>query len=275
MKSLKLLRPAVDRVPLVADLYRLLRDFLVHRRATPRLTPQGFSLAGNRQMQVGLFEPQETKLVSDLLASVDVFVDIGANVGYYTCLARNLGCSVLAVEPGPGTLRYLYSNLLANGFEDVEVAPVGLGSTIGLRRLFGSGGGASTTKNWKSNRRVPTCVIPTTTLDRLLSHRYIEQRLFIKIDVEGAEFDVLDAGHDTLRRVPPPVWLVEIYLDRGRSGRNPRFRDTFELFWSAGYGAVHADRDREPVTEALVDAWIAGGETPATANFLFRSPSTR
>ena len=61
-----------------------------------RMTPYGFSLIGSSSMhhaamQRGDFEPEETALFSQIFDEVDVFVDVGANVGFYTCLARVRG----------------------------------------------------------------------------------------------------------------------------------------------------------------------------------------
>lgn len=48
-------------------------------------------------MASGDFEPEETRLIQDLLQEVDTLVNIGANVGYYCCHALSLGKRVIAV----------------------------------------------------------------------------------------------------------------------------------------------------------------------------------
>ena len=108
-------------------------------------TPLGFKLrAGrakaNRMMQDGTFEPEETAVLQHHLARADVFVDVGANVGLYTCLARQMGKHVVAFEPQERNLRCLYSNLRSNGWPDVEVFPLGLGECPGLMPLYGASG---------------------------------------------------------------------------------------------------------------------------------------
>ncbi len=85
----------------------LLEDWwgtIVWRRTTQVETPHGFKLRTGlhpayRLMRTGRFEVEETALVARLLDQVDLFVDIGANIGYYTCLALKKGKPVIAFEP--------------------------------------------------------------------------------------------------------------------------------------------------------------------------------
>jgi hypothetical protein len=46
----------------------------------PKETPMGFKLAGNRTMQQGKFEPEETEIVRKILPKVDIFINVGANI---------------------------------------------------------------------------------------------------------------------------------------------------------------------------------------------------
>src|SRR4051794_39948755 len=84
----KMAKPLVERFPLLARAYRNRRDSAQLSRE-PVPTPPGFHLVGNRSMETGQFEPQETRLVESILAAADVVVDVGANIGYYVCLARS------------------------------------------------------------------------------------------------------------------------------------------------------------------------------------------
>ncbi|MBU4488096.1 MAG: hypothetical protein KKI13_03405 [Candidatus Omnitrophica bacterium] len=124
-----------------------MRDQL-HVMEEPVVTPWGFKFAGNIAMAQGTFEPMEAELVRNILKDIDVMVDIGANVGFYTCLARSKGIYTIAVEPFMPNMDYLYANLCANGWNDVEVYPIGLASKPGLDNLYGAGTGASLLKGW-------------------------------------------------------------------------------------------------------------------------------
>jgi len=94
-------------------------------------------------MEAGTFEPEETKIVNEFLSKTDVFVDVGANAGFHSCLARSRDKHVLAVEPCPGNLRSLFRNLEANSWLDVEVWPIALAQTPGCLTLWGCNTGAS------------------------------------------------------------------------------------------------------------------------------------
>ena len=48
-------------------------------------SPSGFKIIGNSAMEQGTFEPEETEVVKQILQHVDVFINVGANIGYYCC----------------------------------------------------------------------------------------------------------------------------------------------------------------------------------------------
>src|SRR5664279_1756690 len=71
-----------------------------------------------------VWEPEETNVILGLLHEGDVFVDVGANIGYFTLLASHaVGRTgkVFAFEPGPGNVRLLRKNVEANQCGNVWV----------------------------------------------------------------------------------------------------------------------------------------------------------
>lgn len=207
-------------------------------------------------MQDGSFEPEERAFLSRRLATTDVFVDIGANAGYFTCMARHAGARVVAVEPAAQNLHLLFKNIHANTWSDVEVFPVGLAERPGLGTLYGDGTGASLTSGWSGISEAWQHTIPLTTLDVLLAGRFADQRLLVKIDVEGAEHGVVSGARETLARRPAPVWLVEVcFTENFADGVNPHFADVFQRFWAAGYCSTSLDASR-PVRPDDVERWI-------------------
>jgi FkbM family methyltransferase len=219
-------------------------------------TPFGFRLIGDASMQQGNHETEEVACIRRFLPDAAVFVDVGAYVGFYTCLARSMGKHVIAVEPLRENLMLLLKNLDLNGWRDVEVWPVGLGAAPGIARMYGVSTGASLIRGWA--KIVPSLQedIAVTTLDRLLALRFENEKLVIKIDAEGAEFDILEGAAETLARRPRPVWLVEVCLEEHHpSGRNPHFTRIFERFWEEGYCAFTAEEQNRPIAREDVDRW--------------------
>ena len=202
---------------------------------------------------------KEVEFLARRLHESDLFVDVGANAGYFTCIARQSGARVMAIEPARHNLDLLLRNITANAWSDVEVFPLGLAERPGLGTLYGDGTGASLVTRWAGVSEAWKQTIPLSTLDVLLSGRSPSDRLLIKVDVEGAEYAVLSGALATLARCPAPVWLLEVcFTENFQKGVNPHFRDVFELFWRAGYSATSLDSG-QPVMEADVSRWLKNG----------------
>lgn len=224
-------------------------------------------LAGSKSMhhiamQRGKFEPEETALFMTEFQRADVFVDVGANIGFYSCLARSLEKHVVAVEPLPKNLSYLVTNLLANSWVDIEVFPLGLSEQPGLATLYGaSSTGASLIGSWAGASRLFQRTIPLSSLDILLGDRFNGKKVFIKIDVEGAEYSVLLGAISTMKLDPKPTWVIEICLNEYHPyGIHPNFQDTFNLFWQHGYEVRTADSSNKLILPEDIKRWVQSGQ---------------
>jgi FkbM family methyltransferase len=240
-------------------------------------TSFGFTLVSrnyiaNRMMLQGTFETDEISIIKSHLQKADVFVDVGANIGYYTCLARSLSKYVVAFEPQPQNLECLYGSLNKNGWSDVEVFPLGLSDSPGLLTLYGaSGPSASLVKGWAGYSERFKRVIPVNTMDNLLCNRFDRKKLFIKIDVEGAEYNVLKGAIKTLTMSPRPTWFIEVCLSEFHPGKfNPNYADIFNLFRMNGYEVRLANKENRLITEADVKKWLADKHSDTSEfNYLF------
>jgi FkbM family methyltransferase len=246
-----------NRLPAAVAAYHSFRTARSIYGAKPQMCELGFRFAGPAEMLSGAFEKEEASVILEQTGHADVFIDIGANVGYYTCLARHRQRHVVAIEPFPQNLDQLYANLYANEWSDVEVFPLAVGRTSGLSHMFGGGTAASLRRGWAGASEAWRTPVPLSTLDIVLGDRFPDKRLFIKIDVEGGELEVLLGASQTLRRTPSPVWFVEICLTENQpTGLNDHFADVFKQFWTHGYAARTGDASRCVVTPELVDRWV-------------------
>ena len=257
--------PEIDAAYLV---YRQYRELY---RCKISMTGHGFLFGGNAVMQKGAFEREESSLIRHYLEEASVFVDVGANVGYFTCIARQMGRRVIAIEPCIQNLDFLYMNLSANGWTDVEVFPVCLGEKPGLSILYGWGTGASMVRQWAGCSDFQQRSVPISTLDIVLGDRFDGEEIVIKVDVEGLEYPVLRGAQRTLKRFPSPVWLVEVCLtEHHPAGINPHFQNVFRIFWEQGYLARTIGKDSKVVAPYDVERWVKEGQRDfGSVNYVF------
>jgi FkbM family methyltransferase len=272
-KAIACLKPIVERYPRFAEAYRTFRDQAEYMRPAIQ-SPWGFKLGGNEAMARGEFEPTETELVRELLCDVDVLVNIGANVGYYCCHALSMGKQAIAFEPMQRNLRFLCQNIKANGWREAEIFPLALSSKPDVLEIYGANTGASLIMGWAGTPENHVTLVPASTLDLVMGPRLRGQKALILMDVEGAEFAVLQGATDVMRSGPKPVWLIEIASAEHQPQGvmvNPNFARTFEIMWEAGYIAFTADRNMREVTKVDVDAVQTGDvQRFETHNFLFK-----
>jgi FkbM family methyltransferase len=271
-RIIRLFKPIVDRVPVLATFLRRRRDNRQNLR--PVMTPQGFLLQGNTLMQQGTFEPDETRLVTRLLQDSEILVNVGANIGYYACMGLQSGIPVIAFEPMPGNLYHLLRNLRHNGWESrAEIYPVALADHIGVVEMYGGGTGASLTRGWAGVPDRYVSLVPVTTGDNVIGSRLAGLRCLVLVDIEGAEDRFLAGASRLIGNDPAPVWLVEItiseHLPEGQVV-NPHLLSTFDRFFKAGYIAWAIGKTiRRVLREEVVVIAGGAGDTLGTHNFLF------
>jgi len=265
------IKPLVSRFPSVLQLYRIIRDY-IYFMGKPVLTPWGFKLSGNKLMAQGSFEPEETEIVRKILGDVDVLINIGANIGYYCCHALDMKKSVIAFEPMHQNLNYLCRNIKINDFNGIEIYPVALSNKPGVLDIYGGGTGASILKGWAGVSEDHVTCVPSNTLDNILGDKLAGEKIFILVDIEGAEKWMLEGAKKTLARKNKPIWMVEITTTENQphgNQINPNLKETFQLFFKHGYKAYGADKEMKQITMKDVDLVSSGKLNFNTYNFIF------
>jgi FkbM family methyltransferase len=240
----------------------------------PKATAMGFLFSGNEAMEKGVFEPEETSLVKKIVPHTDVLINVGANIGYYCCIARDLGKPVVAFEPIYQNLQYLLRNIKANRWESgIEVFPMALSNKIGIIEIYGDGTGASLIKGWADTPEDHVTLVPCTTTNNALGTRFQGKQCFCLVDIEGAELFMLQGASDLINLDPKPIWLMEISISEHQPKGvtiNPNLLSTFQIFWDSGYEAWTADKQCRLVgAEEVKNIAQSGKDTILTHNFLF------
>jgi FkbM family methyltransferase len=270
---LKLIKPCVEKVPFIAVAYRQFRDGKDLYKQ-PKMTSLGFKFNGNEAMEKGEFEPIETKLVKNIFSKVDLVVNIGANIGYYVCLALHNGKKIIAFEPMEMNLKYLLRNIKSNNWEGrSEVFPIALSNSVGILELYGAGTGASLIRGWAGASEKHSTLVPCSTLDKVVGDRLSGERVFVILDVEGAENSTLEGASKLLEMNPKPVWLVEVSIDEHLPNGmkiNPNLLSVFDKFWSRGYEVITADSELRKVEKnEILEIVKTQINTLKTHNFVF------
>jgi len=246
----------------------------------PKETPLGFKFTGNPElgMEQGTFEIQEVEIVKRCLNNVDTFINIGANIGYYCCLALQLGKKSIAFEPLESNLRHLYVNIKANNWDnDIEIYPLALGHRTEIVKIYGTGTGASLVKGWAGISEFDSRLIPVTTLDKVVTNRLVGKKCLFLVDIEGVEKLMLQGASEQLSLTPKPIWMVEITTTTHQPPGieiNPDLEDTFDIFWENGYEAwTVEEKCRRISRDEITEIRKTGQSTFSSYNFLFMDKS--
>lgn len=146
------------------------------------------------------------KMLSEL-SEEDVFFDVGANLGFYSCLLSEKASKVYSFEPNPAAIKLLRENLKNNSVENAEVIEAALSNedaSKGFKNLFSDsvvGWGAVTDGEDGEGE------IEARKAETLLENDEIELPDMMKIDVEGHEIEVLKGMGEVLEKGSPIIYV--------------------------------------------------------------------
>ncbi|MGH9432797.1 MAG: FkbM family methyltransferase [Terriglobia bacterium] len=164
---------------------------------------------------LGLFEIEETKAITSLLKPGMTFVDVGGNKGDFSLLAaRAVGTAgrVLCFEPETQNVHWIRKSVELNGYHNVTVFEMALGDRDEEAQLYlGAKSGWHSLLSSQPHGSGQAVKVKKRTLDSVLAE--IGQRVadVIKIDVEGAELEVLRGAEGTLRANPQITVIMDIH----------------------------------------------------------------
>ena len=200
-----------------------------------------------------VYEPLETKLISRLLERDSVFIDVGANLGYYSLLAwKSIGPKgkVYAIEPEPTNYRILEKNINLNLATNVSAFQIALSDREGDLTLFRDryNLGAHSISRENVRVRADLTKVNCLTLDEFIRRHVGEERVsVIKLDVQGAEGRVLRGARETFGKWKPTVVLE--YWPFGLLNCGTKPEQVLHDMSLLGYAMKYLDEERQRLVD--------------------------
>jgi FkbM family methyltransferase len=198
----------------------------------------------------GIWEIVGTRLLQALLRPGMRFLDIGANIGYYTLLAADLvkpSGDVHSFEPHDGIRAQLRRNVELNQLRNVQVRAEAVSARSGTVSFYrvvhdDTNLGLSSLVPGERTEQTPISV-PGTTLDDYVAQLPDGRVDVVKIDVEGAESDVLQGAQKILRsgRGPWAILLESFEISTHRAALGDCGYDTMGVHYSSHGGLEFVD----------------------------------
>ena len=203
-------------------------------------------------------------ILDKLPASEPVIFDIGANIGLFIKAfnkSKNKPRVIFAFEPSS----YVFSvlALTVGRFKNVQCFRLAFadknGETVLNMPLKDSGSirvGLSHIGKASEGDYIKE-VVETKLLDDFVAEIGAQEIDLIKIDVEGAEFSILEGAQEVLTRIRP-FWFVEVSEVSGRFEHSRQ--DTFQAFMKADYAAFYFNKQNR---------WCSTASLNTETDFLF------
>jgi FkbM family methyltransferase len=229
------------------------------------LNPKDMRTAPFVLISYGSYEKFESYLLHTISKKVKSFVDVGANIGFYTISVAKINqkCIIYSFEPNLNIFSELKENISLNHLgSKIHLFNVGLGDRKDCTEEFfvpkftGTGGGSL--KNLHPEEGVPEKIsIQLTTLDSALKGKQVD---LIKIDVEGNEFDVITGSMKMISN-SKPIIFIEL-LRKWMKAFNHHPQEILEILGKVGYSCFG-------IKESWLTAVSKIDENTLENNFIF------
>lgn len=218
--------------PAVKSIYRLTgkKAMSVSGKVNFQLNDIRFALLTNQSSAVTnylfFYEPvnyEFTSMLIDLIKSQKVFLDIGANIGYFSVLGSksNPDCRIFAFEPSVGSHHFLKQNIALNDCKNVTVIDKAISDIDGTLEFnevtnrkypwleYNLNGSNSLAGHYIS-RDFRSYDVQVTTLEKVVKDHDLESVDLIKLDTEYTEHMILNCSVETINKYKPII-ICEVY----------------------------------------------------------------
>ena len=175
--------------------------------ATLRCDPHHAEFWGNFERRA--WEPETLGVLRHFLNAESVYYDIGAWIGPTVVYAAQRCRTVFAFEPDPVAYHFLLENITRNRLTNVRAFNLALAGTsgVGMLNSFGASLGDSMSSLLAQDKQDAGWPVTKVTLDTVINDLSCVTPDFVKIDIEGGEFDLVPAIRRHLEQWRPVLYL--------------------------------------------------------------------
>lgn len=219
-------------------------------------------LIGWKIFFLGEYEAGTNKVLAKYIKKGDTVIEAGANLGSETLLMSKLvgNGMVYGFEPNPYTFERLSINVSINNLSNVKVFDVAMGESDGnisfniYPKDFCNPGMSSKYMETSITRKI---TVVQKTLDTFVKEQNIGKVDFLKMDIQGAEMDLLMGASQTISKHKPAIFLEALAL----------YNDTkalYEKFKEYGYNVYMIGEENIRLISSVADVkdgnWLATKE---------------
>ncbi len=252
------LMDAVNPMPPAGPVTTTLRGIPLEFTYDPR------SYIGRFLYYRGMYEEATVEVLRRALRPGMNFLDVGANIGLYSTVAGYLvgpSGKVLAVEPQESMWSAIEFNARQNRLSNVSLIRSAVGRAAGVARLhqlYTNNPSAATLQLQRDEASISSSPVSVLPLSELLRAADLgDADLVVKVDVEGAELEVLAGAEEYFVAHPPAMILIEC-VDHHLRRFGATSVDLLRMLDSLGYhlSSVHHGRRRDLRPQSPIDAEV-------------------
>ena len=189
------------------------------------------------------------------LLPCEVFIDIGAHVGYYTVRMAKKCREVIAFEPNPRNRETLLKNIELNNIHNVTVYSYAVGESRYKAKLWLASAVSTLLEGYVAGESIEVDVVP---LDEVVNYADV-----IKIDVEGYEWNVIQGMKNLLTKHKPTLIIEHHDFRHYKIHDYPKIKQYLkslgyiELYLTTPHRLYyHKTRDLNIIKPLVADHWV-------------------
>ena len=229
-------------------------QFIVDTKFSQRFTVSLCDYIQQRLFYFGVWEKNLTNYISENLSTGDIFVDVGANIGYYSLMASRLVGNngfVHAIEASPSIYTALCNNITLNQCSNIishNMAASDEKGTIDIYKGRKENIGQTTVRIENSSKYnfEKESSVSADTLDNIIGLENLLNARIIKVDVEGAEWQVLQGIKGLFKKFSETTEIIIEVSPESLLKQNILPQQLIQLFTNSGYNAYVIPDNNEP-----------------------------